>query len=112
MYRVKPSKSTSVLGVVVGAIFVFIGITQFAHVGVFGIVWTLVALAITVFHAINAFSSKGVSTYNVDVQKVQDSEPTTEDVEVELRKLHRLREDRIISEEEYIKKKDELLDRW
>ncbi|KAA0548380.1 SHOCT domain-containing protein [Bacillus sp. BGMRC 2118] len=112
MYRVKPSKGASLLGVIVGVIFIFIGITQVSTLGGFGIIWTLIAVAITGFHAINAFSTKGVSSYEVDVELSHDYMKTAEDIETELRKLHRLKEDQIISEEEYHNKKEELLNRW
>lgn len=113
-YRVKPGKSQSALGMIVGIILIFIGITQVSQFGLFGVVWTLVAVAITGYHAVNVFSNKGVSTYEVDIQEnntMHSSEP--ENFEEKLRQLHRLKEDRIISEEEYEKKKTELLNaKW
>ncbi|TFB22859.1 hypothetical protein E3U55_06370 [Filobacillus milosensis] len=112
-YRVKPGKSQSMLGMIVGVAFVFIGITQISNFGAFGIIWTLIAVAITGYHAVNVFSNKGVATYEVDVQGESKS-PTqqqtgSEDYESKLRQLHRLKEDNIISEEEYNEKKEELL---
>lgn len=109
-YRVKPSRSMSALGMIVGIIFIFIGITQVAHLGLFGVIWTLIAVAITGYHAINVFSKKGVSTYDIDSSSHSSRQ---EDYESKLRQLHRLREDNIISEEEYLKKKEELLNtKW
>ena len=113
-YRVKPSKSMSVLGMVVGLIFVFIGITQASQFGFFGVVWTLIALAITGYHAVNVFSNKGVSSYQVDIQGGNIAQNRgSDDYESKIRQLHRLKEDSIISEEEYEKKKAELLNaKW
>jgi len=111
-YRVKPSKSQSVLGMIVGVIFVFIGITQVSQFGGFGVIWTLVAIAITGYHAINVFSNQGVSTYQVDVQSDVETE-RNDSYESKIRQLHRLREDNIISQEEYEKKKEEILNsKW
>ncbi|MGE6260107.1 hypothetical protein ACQKCU_19875 [Heyndrickxia sporothermodurans] len=107
-YRVKPSKSSSVLGMIVGIIFIFIGITQVSQFGAFGIIWTLIAIAITGYHTINVFSTKGVATYQVDIQ-----ENNPENNESMLRQLYRLKEENIISEEEYQKKKEEILNtKW
>ena len=103
-YRIKPSKTSSVFGMIIGVIFIFIGISQVSSFGAFGVIWTLMAIAITGYHAINVFSNKGVSTYQVDIQ-----DNNLEDYESKLRQLHRLKEDRIISEEEYQKKKEEIL---
>lgn len=103
-YRVKPSKSNSVLGMIVGVIFIIIGITQVSQLGTFGVIWTLLAIIITGYHLINVFSDKGVSSYQVDIE---DNNPG--DYESKLRQLYRLKEDNIISEEEYQKKKEEIL---
>ncbi|MFD1736969.1 SHOCT domain-containing protein [Bacillus salitolerans] len=111
-YRVKPSKSSSVLGMVIGIIFVCIGVFQFISVGIFGIIWTLVAATITIYHAVNVFSKEGVSSYQVDVGAHNNTKTTSEDIEADIRKLHRLMEDNIISEEEYTRKKEELLNKW
>ncbi|WP_163538920.1 SHOCT domain-containing protein [Gracilibacillus sp. YIM 98692] len=112
-YRVKPSKSASVLGMIVGIIFIFIGATQMSHMGFFGVIWTLIALAITGYHAVNVFSNKGVSSYQVDVQREKNENNRVvsddSDYESKLRQLHRLKEDDIISEEEYSRKKEEIL---
>lgn len=107
-YRVKPGRGMSVLGMIVGIIFVFIGITQVSQFGPFGIVWTLVAIGITGYYAYNAFSVNGTSIYEAEVQ---DGSAESIDYDTKIRQLHRLREDDIISEEEYQKKKTELLNK-
>lgn len=109
-YRVKPGRGMSVLGMIIGIIFIFIGITQVSKFGPFGIVWTLIAIGITGYYAYNAFSPTGASIYEADVE---GSHAGSEDYESKIRQLHRLREDNIISEEEFQKKKTELLDsKW
>ncbi len=114
-YRLKPGKSMSVLGMIVGVIFIFIGVTQVIQFGFFGVVWTLIAFAITIYHAVNVFTNKGISAYQVDVQDhdIANQSGDDEDYAAKLRQLHQLREDNIITEEEYRKKKEEILNtKW
>jgi hypothetical protein len=113
-YGVKPSKGMSAVSMIVGVVFVFIGISQISQMGFFGVIWTLVALAITGYHAANVFSQKGVSVYEVDAfANHEDQKSSTKNYEEKLRQLHRLKEDNIISSEEYEKKKEELLkEKW
>lgn len=110
--RVKPSKSSSLFGMIVGIIFVLIGVTSIIPVaGSFGIFWTLFALAIAGFHGYNFFSKKGISHWEVDVET--DTTNKSEDFEESLRKLDRLRKDGLITEEEFRGKRQEILDqKW
>ena len=63
-------KPSSVLGAVVGAIFVLLGIVIIIpQIGLFGIVWTLLALSITGYHLYNFFSKKGVKISEVDIKE-------------------------------------------
>lgn len=110
--RVKPSKSSSLLGMIVGIIFVLIGVTTIIPLaGPFGIFWTLFALAIAGFHGYNVFSKKGISHWEVDVE----SEPTEAggDFEEKLRKLDRLHKERLINDEEFEeKRRDIMISKW
>jgi hypothetical protein len=112
--RVRPSKSSSVMGMVVGIIFVIIGVTTvIPGAGAFGIFWTFGAIAITGFHAYNVFSEKGVSYYQVDVDYRDEVREVTEDFDSKLRKLKKLKDDGILSDEEYQAKKEQLLnEKW
>ena len=47
--RVKPSKSQSLVGMIGGAVFVFIGFSIVFKFGIFGMFWILIALAIKEF---------------------------------------------------------------
>jgi hypothetical protein len=104
--RIKPGKPVSLLGMVVGLIFVALGLAVIIPVfGPFGVVWTCVAGAIAVFYAYNFLSARGASAYDVDV--------TGEDFDTRLRKLEKLRQDGLISTEEFERKRSELMrERW
>ncbi|MDZ5255216.1 SHOCT domain-containing protein [Clostridium sp. LIBA-8841] len=121
--RVKPSKSQSVLGLIVGLIFVFIGITTISQMGAFGIVWTVIAIVITVTHGMNVFSDKGVATEVIEFNSENDLDSINgfkaEKIEEKynfdekLRKLKKLRDDGVLSELEYQIKKQEILEeKW
>ncbi|MGG1684344.1 SHOCT domain-containing protein [Pseudalkalibacillus sp. NRS-1564] len=111
-FRVKPSKVSSMIGMIAGFIFVIIGIAFVSQIGAFGIVWTVFAILITGYHALNVFSKNGVSTYQADVDRDDDKGAASDqDYESKIRQLHRLKEDHIITDEEYQKKKAELLNR-
>lgn len=121
--RVKPSKSQSVLGLIVGLIFVFIGITTISQMGAFGIAWTVIAIVITVTHGMNVFSDKGVVTEVIEFNSENDLDSINgfkaEKIEEKynfdekLRKLKKLRDDGVLSELEYQIKKQEILEeKW
>ena len=68
--RVKPGKPQSMMGFVVGLIFCGIGLfVAIPTFGVFGIFWTLIAVAITVMNGINAFGKKGVATHEIVIDE-------------------------------------------
>jgi hypothetical protein len=105
---VKPGKATSVLGMVVGGLFVLLGITVIIPLfGAFGVLWTAVAGAITLFYAYNCFSNRGVSAYEVNV----DSPGGVDDLDANLRKLARLKDDGLLTEQEFEQKRAEILRR-
>jgi len=104
-FRVKPSKSQSLVGMIAGLVFVVIGFSLMPMMGMFGIIWTLFALAIGGMHAYNFFSNRGVASWEIDV----DSTNREGDFEARLRKLKRLKEDGLISENEFEKKRTEIM---
>jgi hypothetical protein len=109
-YRIglKPGKAVSVLGMVVGGIFVLLGVTiVIPTFGTFGFLWTAGAGAIAVFYAYNFFSRTGISAYRIDV----DSPDNIEDLDANLRKLAKLKEDGLISDREYEQKRAEIMQR-
>jgi len=112
--RVRPSKGSSIVGMIVGVIFIFIGVTTFMPMaGLVGVFWTLMAVVITGSHVYNIFSEKGLSEYQVDVEVVDSSQKREESFDEKLRKLKALKDDGLINEEEYETKRKEILnDKW
>lgn len=113
-YNVRPGRGQSFFGFIVGIIFVLIGITVSSQFGAFGIIWTLVAIGITVMHGINAFTEKGVPTHRVDVTNTHDTltneiKHSDDSFDEKLRKLHQLKQDGILTDEEYEDKKQQML---
>lgn len=105
--RVKQGRGPSLAGFIAGIIFILIGLGTISIFGWFGAVWTLMALLITVFHGINAFSDKGVPVYEVTMSDEEGVQAV--DYAAQLRNLRELLEDGIITETEYNIKKEEIL---
>ena len=118
--RVKPSKPVSLFGMIVGIVFVFIGLfVVIPNAGMFGVFWTLIAVGITGFQAYNFFGDKGVASWEIDIDTGANAETNNQstsvsgDFETRLRKLNRLKEDGLITEEEFQKKREEILrEKW
>jgi hypothetical protein len=99
---VRPGKPVSLLGMVAGGLFVVLGVTVILPIfGGFGLVWTALAALIALYHAYNFFSTKGVSTYEVNVQ--------SQSFDAQLRELAKLREDGLLSQEEFERKRAEVM---
>jgi hypothetical protein len=111
--HVKPSKPASVLGIVVGIVFIFIGITQVIPMaGLFGVLWTLIAVAITGFNVYNLVSEKSSGYYEINVDTGKESSDQG-DFADRLRKVERLYRDGIITEAEYRQKREDILrEKW
>jgi len=114
-YRIKPSKPASALGMVVGIVFIGLGLFMAIPLfGAFGVLWTLVAAGITVFHAVNVFSQAGVADREIIVD--QEPPPAADDqlpFDERLRRLEQIRKEGLLSDDEYRRKRAELLsERW
>jgi len=117
--KVRPSKPASLFGMILGIIFVLIGLSvAIPSAGIFGVLWTLIAVGITGFQAYNFFSDKGATSWEIDIDdynkgESKELESISNDFEVKLRKLHKLKEDGLITEEEFQKKREEVLrEKW
>ena len=119
-YNVRPGKGQSMFGFIAGIIFVLLGFTVVLPTfGTFGIiVWVLFPIGITVLHGLNAFTQKGVATHRVDVTTEANTsteaiKQSNDSFDEKLRKLHQLKQEGILTDEEYEEKKKQMLnEKW
>ena len=118
----RPSKSGSVLGGVVGVIFVLIGlfvvIPSFSMTGgfgaIFGVLWTIIAGVIAGTNFYQAFG-KGYIGPEIHIEEegkpehAQDA-PAPSDTQARLTELRALYDQRLITQEEYEQKRKEILE--
>ena len=118
----RPSKSGSVMGGVVGVIFVLIGlfvvIPTFSMGGgfgaIFGVFWTIVAAVIAGMNFYQAFG-KGYIGPEIHIEEEGGSEhaqdaPAPGDAQARLTELRALYDQRLITQEEYEQKRKEILE--
>ena len=109
--RVVPTKAQSMVGSIGGVIFCFIGLfIVIPTFGVFGIFWTLIAVVITGVNVISLFSEKGIATSQIIIDDHGESK-SDDNINQKLIKLNELYEQRLITKEEFDKKKSEYLDK-
>src|SRR3954447_18185338 len=100
---VRPGKAVSAVGMVVGGLFVLLGLVLIVPLfGAFGLAWMAVAAAIALFPAYNFFD-RGVSTYEVKV----DSPGDVGGLDADLRKVAKLKADGLLTDQEYEQKRAE-----
>ena len=118
----RPSKSGSVMGGVVGVIFVLIGlfvvIPTFSMGGgfgaIFGVFWTILAAVIAGTNFYQAFG-KGYIGPEIHIEEEGKSEhaqdaPAPGDAQARLTELRTLYDQRLITQEEYEQKRKEILE--
>ena len=109
----RPSRANGVLGIVFGCVFVLIGIFfVIPGAGPFGVLWTALAAVITVYNAYVAFGKKYIGPeINIEDEtpETQNKQPAS-DIEQRLEQLNDLHEKELITDEEYEKKRQEILD--
>ena len=104
----RPSKAQSILGGVVGVVFILIGFTMvIPQAGLFGLLWTGMAVAIT---AVNFYHAFGKGYIGPDIE-IEDGSPSAETAEERLKKLQALYDQRLITAEEYEQKRQEILEK-
>ncbi len=127
--KYRPNKTVGVFSVVWGCVFILIGLLVAIPVfGVFGLLWTVAAIAITVFNAFQAFGKKYMGP-DITVEDegpafsrpdpsfdpgAADHEHITEvsyghTPQKRLEQLETLREAGLIDDEEYREKRKEIL---
>lgn len=129
--HVRPGKTQSKAGFVVGIIFCLIGLFAVVPIfGPFGLLWTAVAAWITYSHYRNGFTDKPISDRVIEIEDDGDSVTimpdmmgrsyeyhdeefgaAAESVEESLKKLQSLYQQELITLEEYEAKKKEILER-
>lgn len=118
----RPSKSGSVMGGVVGVVFVLIGlfvvIPTFSMGGgfgaIFGVFWTIIAAVIAGMNFYQAFG-KGYIGPEIHIEEEGGSEhaqdaPAPGDTQARLTELRALYDQRLITQEEYEQKRKEILE--
>src|SRR5262245_34676544 len=109
--RVKPSRSASFFGMIVALIMTVLGITWIIPIfGTFGVFWTLMAGAMTVYAAYNAFSARGAAT-EIEIEDSGATSISQNDAADRLERLKGLRMDGLITEEEYQRKRSEIINK-
>lgn len=110
--KVRPGKTQSKFGVIVGVVFILIGCFVVIPIfGPFGILWTAGAAFITYSHYKNAYTEDGMPTHEIVIDD-NDSSNTGEDIEAKLKKLESLYNQGLITQEEYQKKRKEFLNEF
>ena len=125
--KVKPGKTQSKFGFIVGIVFCIIGcVVAIPLFGPFGILWTGIAVVITVMNFKNGFSDEGVATHEIIIDETDNvtelnrnafgddrrEESAGDDIEVKLKKLNSLYEQGLITASEFEAKRKELLDEF
>ncbi len=103
--HIRPSKTQSKGGFIVGIMFCLIGLFFVVPTfGPFGLVWTAVAGWITYVNWRNGFTDKGIADRVIEIENEDE-----ENMEERLRSLQSLYDQRLITKEEYEEKKQEIL---
>ncbi|GAA4717126.1 SHOCT domain-containing protein [Brevibacillus fulvus] len=115
--NVRPSRPASLAGVIIGIVFIFIGITQVIPTfGAFGFLWTLIACVITGMSVYQLFTNKGMTSYEIDLEgNSATGQPpgVASDFDSRMRKVESLYRDGVINREEYERKRAEIMqERW
>ena len=114
--KVKPGKTQSKIGFIVGILFVIVGcFAVIPTFGLFGVIWTAIAGMIAFSNYKNGFSDEGIAMHEIiieDESNARQSHDTGKDIEDKLIKLNSLYDQRLITKEEYDKKRKELLDEF
>jgi hypothetical protein len=99
---------------IVGLIMVGIGVVMVIPTfGAIGIIWTLIAAVIAIFHAINIFSSAGIPTTEIVADANQFALQPPSAFDERLRRLQRLKDDGLISDDEFRAKRAEIMgEQW
>lgn len=107
--KVRPGKAQSLMGFIVGIVFVIFGCSLISTGGLFAVLWTVMAVVITIINGVNAFSSKGIATSHIEIQQEDMDSNSSSSVERRLKDVESLYEKGLISKEEFEAKRKEIL---
>lgn len=126
--HVRPGKTQSKMGFIVGVLFCILGVVVVIPIfGLFGVIWTIFAGLIAYTHYRNGFTDKPIDNHVIEIDgEGNDMTVTThkgfgsysfetdsnnnDEVEARLKKLQSLYEQALITAEEYEIKKKEILE--
>jgi hypothetical protein len=101
------------MGMVVGLVFLGIGILLFLaapDARTFTIIWMGAVVVAVTYNAINVFFPRGIADRVVETP---DLGPARADFDMRLRKIAKLKDDGLISDEEFRRKRAEIMqERW
>ncbi len=112
---VRPGKTASIIGIIAAGLMFVFGIFFFSRLeeagsdlgGIFMVFWLLIVILIIAYYVYNLMSRKASSAaLEVIDLEVPGSGPG---VEEKLRSLTRMKKDRLITEEEYRQKRQEIM---
>ena len=125
---IRPSPLASVVGIVAGIVFLAFGLLLMADdtenaggqelINMFKVIWVVFCIGIIVynFKNLSTFSSQDkerLAPTAGEVIEIEPGEPGAMDFETRLRKLEALRRDGLVNEEEFKKKRREIMDeKW
>ncbi|MBI6871823.1 SHOCT domain-containing protein [Clostridium aciditolerans] len=108
-------KLKSIGDIIIGIMLAILGVTSITRgEGVFlGLIFVLIGIVTICSHLYDIFSKKEISQYQANVEVTDSYQGEEKSFDEKLRKLKALKEDGIISEEEYkVKRKQILDDKW
>ena len=116
----RPSKERSILALIGSIVMVGVGVfIVIPTFGAFGVFWTVMVFMFGVYHAYLAFSGRGIDTeiymdefnpnQNNNFNQISQNFLGNADVETRLKKLASLKNQNLISVEEYKRKREEIL---
>ena len=121
--EVRPSKPAAAFGLAVGVVFILLGLfVVIPQFGPFGLLWTAVALIITILNGVNAFLERGVPSGVIHIEDEADGlapppaavppQPSSpaKSPEERLETLRGLHQQGLITAEEYDRRRREILD--
>ena len=117
--RPRPTKLSGIVLIIAGIIFLSFSILPFSMAGedggpfitIFGIVWVIMCLSFIIY-GIYILVSKNPSSgivYDIESNTTVSNSESHDDFDTRIRKLEKLKNDRLITEEEYKSKRAEIM---